>query len=284
LATTRQLQRTRLRYAILFSGMSFRRHVNGLEFCYRTLVDHLGFANDNIRVLNYDGSLGAFGDEPGESHGVWPGDGTPYRMVVNTEGSREAFRRALAEVGEKLTAGDQLFINTTGHGGHHGHGRGPDLITYPYCERFRCRDFCADLATLPPHRSLVVLMAQCFSGGFNQAVIDSSRADSTFIASATAQTRQSFMSFEDGNWDSFQRNWIAALAGHDVDGAPIEVNPGRTKRERITLHEAFSYASTCPGANPCDSPEFAASPDSAGEMTLGEDTTCDQPCLQVAHA
>jgi hypothetical protein len=262
-----------LRYAILFSGMSFRRHLNGLEFCYRTLVDYLGFAIDNIRVLNYDGSLRAFGDEDGELQGAWPGDGTPYRMVVNAAGSRAAFRQALAAIGEKLTADDQLFINTTGHGGHHGHGRGPDLITYPYCERFRCRDFCADLATLPPHRSLVVLMAQCFSGGFNQAVIDASRAASTFIASATAQTRQSFMSFDDGNWDSFQRNWIAALAGHDVDGAPIEVNPGRTKRQGTTVREAFSYASTCPRANPCDSPEFAASPDSAGEMTLREDTT-----------
>jgi hypothetical protein len=273
LLTVTAVERIRLRYAILFSGMSFRRHVNGLEFCYRTLVDHLGFATDNIRVLNYDGSLRAFGDEGGESRAVWPGDGTPYRMVVNAEGSRAAFRQALGAIGGKLTAGDQLFINTTGHGGHHGHGRGPDLITYPYCERFRCRDFCADLATLPPHRSLVVLMAQCFSGGFNQAVIDASRAASTFIASATAQTRQSFMSFEDRNWDSFQRNWIAALAGNDVDGAPIEANPGPAKRERITMREAFRYASTCRGTNPYDSPEFAASPDSAGDMTLGEDTT-----------
>jgi hypothetical protein len=262
-----------LRYAILFSGMSFRRHVNGLEFCYRTLVDHLGFAIDDIRVLNYDGSLRAFGDEGGESCGVWPGDGTPYRMVVNDEGTREAFRQALRAIGEKLTAGDQLFINTTGHGGHHGHGRGPDLITYPYCQRFRCRDFCADLATLPPCRSLVVLMAQCFSGGFNQPVIDASRAASTFIASATAQTRQSFMSFEDRNWDSFQRNWLAALARRDVDGTVIEANPGRAKRARTTVGEAFSYASTCPARNPYDSPEFAASPDSAAEMMLGEETT-----------
>jgi hypothetical protein len=259
-----------LRYAILFSGMSFRRHVNGLEFCYRTLVDHLGFARDNIRVLNYDGSLRAFGDPEGEPPGVWPGDNTPYRMAVNAEGSRAAFREALNAIGAKLTAGDQLFINTTGHGGHHGHGRGPDLITYPYCERFRCREFCADLATLPPHRSLVALMSQCFSGGFNQAVIDASPAASTFIASATSETSQSFMSFADPNWDAFQRNWIAALAGRDVDGAPIEANPGHAK---ITVGHAFRYASTCTGSSPYDSPEFAAIPDSAADMTLSEDTT-----------
>ena len=50
-----------MRHAILFSGMSFKRHVNGLEFCYRTLVDQLGFATDAIHVLNYDGSLRCFG-------------------------------------------------------------------------------------------------------------------------------------------------------------------------------------------------------------------------------
>jgi Peptidase C13 family len=257
-----------LRYAILFSGMSFRRHVNGLEFCYRTLVDHLGCGTDDIHVLNYDGSSRACGDPDGEPCGVWPGDGTPYRMVVNAEGSRAAFQHALRVIGEKLTPEDQLFINTTGHGGHHGDGRGPDLITYPHCVRYKCHDFCADLAALPPHRSLVVLMAQCFSGGFNRAVIDASRAASTFIASATSATRQSFMSFDDGKWDAFQRNWIAALAGHDVDGTGVEVNPGRTKRGRITVGEAFRYATTCPARNPYDAPEFAASPQTAGEMIL----------------
>ena len=174
-----------MRYAILFSGMSFRRHVNGLEFCYRTLVD-LGFATDNIHILNYDASLRAFGDSEHTPCEAWPGDNTAYRMVVSAAGSRAAFQLALRAIREKLTRDDQVFINTTGHGGHHGDGRGPDLITYPHGERYKRRDFCADLATLPPHRSLVVLMAQCFSGGFNHAVVDASRAASTFIASATS--------------------------------------------------------------------------------------------------
>ena len=261
---------TCLRYAILFSGMSFRRHVNGLEFCYRTLVDQLGFATENIRVLNYDGSLGAFGDQEDASSGLWPGDSTAHRMVVNAQGNRAAFQHALRAIGEKLTPDDQLFINTTGHGGHHGDGRGPDLLTYPHGRRYKRRDFCADLAALPPHRSLVVMMAQCFGGGFNQAVIDASRAKSTFIASATAETCQSFMSLNDSNWDSFQRNWIAALAGRDVDGVSIEVIPsGRS----ITVREAFTYASTCPGRNPYDSPEFAASANSAGDLTLSDGLT-----------
>jgi hypothetical protein len=265
-----------MRYAILFSGMSLRRHINGLEFCYRTLVDHLGFAADNIHVLNYDASLRACGDSEHAPCEAWPGDNTAYRLVVNAAGSRAAFQHALHAIGEKLTADDQLFINTTGHGGHHGDGRGPDLITYPHGERYKRGDFCADLATLPPHRSLVVLMAQCFSGGFNHAVVDASRAASTFIASATSETRPSFMSFDDRNWDSFQRNWIAALAGRDVDGSPIATHAGRAGSLRITVSEAFAYASTCPGRSPYDSPEHAARPETAGEVTLSEDTVAAQ--------
>jgi Peptidase C13 family len=258
----------RVRYAILFSGMSFRRHVNGLEFCYRTLTDRLRFAVENIQVLNYDGSLRAVGDTDDAQCESWPGDGTPHRMVVSAAGSRAAFQHALRALSEKLTPRDRLFINITGHGGHHGNGRGPDLITFPYCTRYKRDEFCEDLAVLPPHLSLVVLMAQCFSGGFNKAVVDASPAASTFIASATSETRQSFMSFEDGNWDSFQRNWIAALAGHDVDGVPLEVNPARADGGPVTVREAFAYASTCPGTNPYDSPEFAMSADSAGDLTL----------------
>jgi hypothetical protein len=241
---------TELRHAILFSGMSFRRHVNALELSYRALVDHLGFAAANIHVMNYDGSLRAFGDEEDTSTRTWPGDGTPHRMIVNAEGSRAALRAALQEIATRLGPEDQLFINTTGHGGHHGQGFAPDLITYPYSERYNCRDFCADLAKLPPHRSLVVLMAQCFSGGFNRAILDASPADLTCVAAATSETRPSFMCFEDPNWDSFQRNWISAIARH------------------TTLRQAFEYARTCPGSNPHDSPHFAARPDSAGELTL----------------
>jgi hypothetical protein len=252
-----------LHYAVLFAGMSFRRHVNGLEFCYRALVDYRGFATQNIQVLNYDGSLRAFGDSQSGPPGKWPGDGTAYRMVVNGAGSREAFQQALGAIGAKLTPEDQIFINTTGHGGHHGGARGPDLITHPYGQRYKRSDFCADLATLPRHRSLVVLMTQCFSGGFNQAVIDASRAESTFIASATTETRPSFAA-DDLNWDSFQRNWVAGLAGRDVDGTAIRGNVGG----RISVADAFRYATTCPARSLYDSPEFAARPASAGTLTL----------------
>jgi Peptidase C13 family len=257
-----------LRYAILFSGMSFQRHVNGLEFCYRTLVERVGFAAENVQVLNYDGSLRAYADPQEPPRTVWPGDGTPFRMRVNAEGSREAFRSALRALGRKLTTNDQVFISTAGHGAHHDDGRGPDLLTYPDCSRYKRDELCADLATLPPHQSLIVLMAQCFSGGFNQSIVEASPAAQTFIAAATQEKRQSCMTLDDGHWDSFHRNWLAALGGRDVDGATIALDAGYGSKSRATVHEAFAYATRPDVANPYDSPQFLARPDTAARSRL----------------
>jgi hypothetical protein len=94
-------------------------------------------------------------------------------------------------------------------------------------------------------------MSQCFSGGFIPAVLAASPARQTAIATATTEKLQSFMQFEDPNWDSFQRNWIGAIAGR-------------------TVHEAFQYATRLGVASPYDSPQFAAHPTAAREATLME--------------
>jgi hypothetical protein len=234
-----------VRYAILFSGVSFRRHVNGLEFCYRTLMDRFKLARENIYVLNYDKSLRAF-DQPDVdlSRAVWPEDGTPYRMPVTGEGSRSAFQFALGEIRAKLAGDDQLLINTTGHGGNHGDGSGPFMLTYPHWGHYKVADFCADLATLPPHRSLMVMMAQCFSGGFNRRVVDASRAKLTFIASSTGEKHTAHADSDDDEWDSFERSWMEALAGHDIHGGALPENPDTNADQWVDAREAFDYANS----------------------------------------
>jgi hypothetical protein len=232
--------------------MSFRRHVNGLELCYRTLVDRLGFEPDHIRILNYDGSLGAFADpETGgdpDTTPVWPGDDTPCRMPVSGPGNRGAFQKALGEL--ELTAADDLFINTMGHGADFGGPDGPDLFTYPRCQRYRRDQFCADLATLAPHRSLTILMAQCFSGGFIRALLAASPAVATYVATAAGAGQRSFRDLRQPQWDSFQLNWITAIANN------------------VTLHEAFQYATRPDTVHPHDTPQSAAQPGWAGTLKL----------------
>jgi hypothetical protein len=244
-----------MRYAILFCGMPHRRHLNGLEFCYRALLDRFGFEREHVHVLIHDGLQRTCEAAPdGAPSGVWPGDGTPFRMRVTDEGNRSGFLRALEALGDVLTEDDLLFINTTGHGGNYNDGRGPYLTTYPYGERYMVRDFCTDVATLPVHHSLLVVMTQCFSGGFNKPVVGASRAKMTFIASAARETECSNAASGDVEWDSFQRNWITAIVGQG--------------NRPVGALEAFNQASLPHIRHPDDSPEFWASCAAAGQMTL----------------
>jgi hypothetical protein len=257
-----------VRYAILFAGIPNRRHLNGLEFCYRTLVERYGFESENIHVLTHDNSLRADGEAPIATQPMWPGDQTPYRMTPAGEGNRAAFRNVLNVLGETLNEDDLLFINTAGHGGNYGDGRGPYLIAFPYRDQYTMREFCDDLASLPPHGSLLVLMAQCFSGGFNRAVIEASRAKRTFIAAAAADRNRSFAVATDKSWDSFQRNWIGAMGGRDVNGLPLPRLAAGTGGGRINVRAAFDYASDPRIKDPRDTPECASSSAAAERMTL----------------
>lgn len=258
-----------MRYAILFAGMPDRRHLNGLEFSYRTLVDRYGFESDNIHVLIHDGSLLAATDPPDMSVlPPWPGDGTPYRMRATGQGSRQAFRSALAALTGQLGEEDLLFINTAGHGGNYGDGRGPYLIAYPYWDQYTMQEFCDDLAGLPCLDALLVLMAQCFSGGFNKAVVGASPAKRTFIAAAATERSRSHATATDLNWDSFQRNWIGALARQDVNGSALRWLPAIKGRGRIDVHAAFDYANDPRVRDPRDTPEWAASSAKAERLTL----------------
>jgi len=257
-----------LRYAILFSGMTEPRSLNGLEFCYRILTERFAFPADCIYVLTYDGTLRTTATEPSVQapEPVWPGDGTKHRLRVNGEGNRQALRQVLHALRDKVTEGDLLFVNTTGHGGNYGDGRGPFLTTYPRRVRYWLSDFCSDLSELPRHESLVVLMAQCFSGGSAEALLSSSQATRTFVAAAS--DRYSYAMEEDLNWDSFQRSWVAAIGGRDVDGTPVTPPEAAAPHEGVTVAEAFHYAAVGPGRNPLDAPTCLARPQAAGGIRL----------------
>jgi hypothetical protein len=259
-----------VRYAILFSGMTERRNLNGLEFCYRILVEQFGFHSQNVYALTYDGSLRTIDDPLGGAavQAQWPGDSTEYRLKVVGEGSRQGLGNVLNTLKLKLTKDDLLFINTTGHGGNYGDGRGPFLVTYPRRARYWMGDFCADLTQLPPHRSMVVLMAQCFAGGFNDALLQSTSAVRTYIASASA--RHSHAMDSDLNWDSFERNWLARIAGRDVNGTTLPEWENAPLRRAVTVSEAFEYAATTSLRSLRDLPVFSARPKEAAAITLAD--------------
>jgi len=259
------------RYAILFSGMSNKRHLNDMEFLYRTLIDIYHFDAAHIYVLNYDGTLNT--QDGVQVH--WPGDGTAYRIHVTGQGNRAGFEAAIDNLKTKLKPLDTLLI----HCNNHGDSDTPDggttwvpgtsyLCTYPSWGTYHNADFSNKLGELPKFRQLIVMLEQCHAGGFNASILAKSTATATSVASAATEFQNSYVS-ADGNWDPFARDWIAAQTGHNPFGATLAFNPDANHNGRIEAREAFDYANTV--RDPRDSPNFSQDSPAGGDIALGQD-------------
>ncbi|MGH7023354.1 MAG: C13 family peptidase [Caulobacteraceae bacterium] len=252
------------RYAILYSGMSNKRHLNDMEFLYRTLVDVYGFDAANIYVCSYDCSLNT-------QDGVqtkWPGDNTAYRIKVNYQGNRAEFELAVDAVKARIGALDTLLIHCNNHGDYDGTPGTSFLCTYPNWGKYYNADFSNKLAELPKFRQLIVMLEQCNSGGFNASILAKSPADCTSVASAAIESQSSYVS-ADGNWDPFARDWIAAQAGHDCFGGALAHNPDVDGDGKIEAEEAFGYAKSI--QDPADSPNYSESSEAGGDISLGQE-------------
>lgn len=232
------------RYAVLVSGASNNRHVNDVEFLYRTLIDVYGFDPANINVLNYDGTI----DYSGGPHpvGNWPGDNTAYRMVVNDQGTKSAFEDVLDNLKTNLKLEDLLFIHMNNHGGHD--GTESYLCTYSGAD-YLASDFAAKLATLPKFATLAVMMEQCHSGGFITPIIDNTPALATHVAAACREDRSSIGG---ADFDPFALDWIAAVNGTYADGTGLHLVVDSNGDGRISMSEAFTYADA--DKDPYDTP------------------------------
>lgn len=256
------------RYAILFSGMSNKRHLNDMEFLYRTLIDVYAFDPAHIYALSYDGTLNT-------QDGVqanWPGDGTAYRINITGFGNRAGFEAAVDDLKTKMHARDTLLIHCNNHGdsdwmqGAWTPGTS-FLCTYPSWGSYYNADFAAKLAQLPKFRQLIVMLEQCHAGGFNAPILAQSTAAATSVASAATEFQNSYVS-ADGNWDPFARDWIAAQAGHDPFGAALAYNPDADSDGKIEAEEAYGYANAV--MDPRDSPNFSESSEAGGDIALGK--------------
>ena len=246
------------RYAILYSGASNNRHTNDLEFLYRQLVDRFYFDEDNITVLNYDGTINYSGGPKPVVN--WPGDNTPYTMPVNAAGTKQALEDAIDALKPKLQQDDLLLIHTNNHGGHN--GTESYLCTYSG-PSYTASDFGSKLAELPNYSDLIVMMEQCHSGGFNDIVIESSTADRTTFAGACTEGKNSIGG---ADFDPFARDWISSLAGADPYGAALLYDPDYNSSGKVSTREAFAYADDI--HNSYDSPVYSAYGQDAGDQHL----------------
>lgn len=223
------------RYAILYSGMSNVRHLNNLEFLYRTLIDHYSFKSANIYVLNYDGTLRS-------QDGVPPpyvGDGTAYRMHITGPGTRGGLESAIDDVKGRLKSHDTLFLYTGNHGGWDNTPGSADLCTYPSWDGYHAVDLASKISQLPKFRSLLVMMSQCHSGGFNTPIVNASPATSTSVAASVIEAESSSVTYD---FNIFAREWTSAQSGHDPYNHGLPANPDSNGNGAIEAQEAFDYA------------------------------------------
>ena len=214
--------------------MSNRRHTNDLEFLYRTLVDIYKFKEENICVLNENGSIHHADWISGEK---WPGDNTNYRMKVKGAGTKEALRDAIRNLRGKLKKDDLLLIHTNNHGDRvNGNSV---LCCWPNWKSFTTDMWGAELAALPQYRTLIVMMEQCFSGGFMDTTLRRSTAKRTHFAAACRANRSSMGG---ANFDPYALQWITAMTGKGPDGSGLLSRVDNNCDNRVSAIEAHEYA------------------------------------------
>ena len=171
---------------------------------------------------------------------------------VNGITSRENLERWFDETGAQLQAGDRLFIYVTAHGGRstdkkNAHNTGLYLWN---TQRLPMTDFARQLDKLPDEVPVVVVMVQCYSGGFANIVFhegDPANGATTKTRCgffATVHTRPAAGCTPDINEENYQEYssffWAALRGKARVTETPLDCDYDQDGR--VSLAEAHTYA------------------------------------------
>jgi hypothetical protein len=257
------------KYALLYSGKSSRRHIDDLEFAYRVLTRKYEYAPDNIVVLNLNGRLDYIDEKKNEilslSNANWPGDDTPYSMVIRGPGTHISLKSQLATMGEGLQSSDTLFIHTNNHGGNNGiiwsEPKDSYICTFDADkndfdgEGYTEKQMAASLSAMKPFAQLIVMMEQCHGGGFKDTVCNNTMASKVSFAAAAKYSRGSVGTLV---WDSFSKYWIEAASGKCPDGSALSNPPSSASVKNL-----FDYAKSHDKDG--DTPVYRDMPEGVGE-------------------
>jgi hypothetical protein len=223
-----------------------------------------------------------------ETFGRGEAVGLCYRNheVPNVTGAAEkaAIMRRFAALGRELKDGDRLFVYVTGHGAEaSGRGRGAggsDDYDYRYDEesgewvaksksdrgegtdndfdtslylwnnqRVSASEFGRWLDRLPAEVNVVLVMVQCYSGGFAHSIFHQNDAE----LGLSSHRRCGFFSqvhdrpaagctpeMREADYREYSTYFWAALGGKDREGKPVE-RPDYNGDGKISLAEAHAY-------------------------------------------
>lgn len=240
------------RYALLFtSQISNRRHVEDLEFAYRILRHRFGFPASHIRVLCYDGTIGAT-DATAADLATWVGDGTAYEMPVDASATKANLQSTLTALSNQMNAESLLFVHTNNHGSQTGLCIDSSTVLTP-------AEWGTMLGGMKTFGTLVVTMEQCYSGAFSQPTLDHSTATRTSFASAVPADK---VSAGATHFDPWAQLWLESVNGATAYGGSLPHDPDANSNGRISVREAFNYSDAYDTTY--DDPQYADAPAGCG--------------------
>lgn len=162
--------------------------------------------------------------------------------------SRKSISRWFDEVGAKLNERDRLFIYYTGHGGR-GAKRDTTLALWHEPD-MPVSEFAKLLDRLPPKVSVVLIMVQCFGGGFADVIFN----DRNPAKGLSSQNRCGFFAttadrvaagctpdVNEEDYREYSTYFWAALYGRKRSGEAVPP-PDYDGDGRVSLAEAHAYA------------------------------------------
>jgi Peptidase C13 family len=241
------------RFALLFtSQISNRRHVEDLEFAWRTLRHRFGFPASHIYVLCYDGTIGAT-DASAADLATWVGDNTPYQMRIHASATKQHLQDTLNTISGRMNQNSLLFVHTNNHGSPSGLCVNNSSVVTP-------AEWGTMLAGMSPFGTLVVTMEQCFSGAFSQPTLDHSTAARTSFASAVPADK---VSAGAAHFDPWAQVWFEAVNGNSAFGASLPTTADTNHNGRVSVREAFNYSDAHDPAS-IDDPQYSDQPIGSG--------------------
>lgn len=155
------------------------------------------------------------------------------------------------EVGSRLHAGDRLFVYATAHGGKSPDDKQPhDTVLYLWNhQQLRMHDFTALLDEIDDEVPVVLVMVQCYSGGFTHVIFEEGNAEKGVSPAdrcgfyATVHDRVAAgctPDIDEANYHEFSTSFFEALRGKTRYDEPVE-RPDFDGDGRTSFAEAYAH-------------------------------------------
>lgn len=205
-------------YAVLIAGginpsNNHIRYWNDLKAMYNILLTK-GYPAGHITVLFADGVAKDGG------------------MPVNAPATKASIAATFSSLATKVSANNDVYIMTTDHGCQMGAGHsglclwGEDMID---------TDFATEVNKITQWKHMMIVMEQCFSGGFVAPLTKPNRV----VMTACNASQPSWALRLD--FDEFTFWYMSALQGSPIDGSASPVSADADHDGKVSIMEAWNY-------------------------------------------